>query len=130
MKKNLLVINDSKPMRFLLETIFQKKYQVTCVPNAFNAMYELTGDNQVEVIIVDLDFHEKESWNFLHHVSSSSLYGSIPMIVLGSNNDEQTKIKCMELGVVKYFNKPFHPIYLMETVDTLMGSINMRSISV
>lgn len=129
MKKTLLVVNDNKPMCFLMQTIFQKKYTVICVPNAFNAMYELGRDTQIEVIIVDLDFHVKESWNFIQHINSSSLYGNIPVIVIGSDNEEQTKIKCMELGVIKYFLKPFHPINLIEAVDTLMGSINVKSIT-
>jgi PleD family two-component response regulator len=128
MKKTLLVINDNKAMRFLLQTIFHKKYKVVCVPNAFSAMYELTKDAQIEVVIVDLDFHQKESWNFIQHVGSSNLYGSIPMIVIGSSNEEEIKIKCMELGVIKYFLKPFHPINLIEAVDTLMGSISVKSI--
>jgi DNA-binding response OmpR family regulator len=128
MKKTLLVINDNKAMRFLLETIFHKKYKVACVPNAFSAMYELTKDSQIDVVIVDLDFYENENWNFIHHLGSSSLYGNIPVIVIGSSNEEQINIRCLELGVIKYFLKPFHPINLMEAVDTLMGSINVKSI--
>lgn len=130
MKKTLLVVIENKPMRFLFETIFHKKYKVSSVPNAFNAMGELNQDSNIEVIIIDTDYDGPQAWNFIQHVSSSSLYGNIPIIVVGSKNDEQIKIKCMELGVVKYYAKPFHPINLMETVDTLMGSINVKSISI
>lgn len=128
MKKTLLVVNENRPMRFLLETIFHRKYRVTCVPNAFSAISELNRDTSIEAVIVDIDFFPKESWGLIQHISSSNLLGSIPVIVIGTANDEETRIQCMEYGVVKYYAKPFHPINLMETVDTLMGSIDVKSI--
>ncbi|PWT97802.1 MAG: hypothetical protein C5B52_13230 [Bacteroidetes bacterium] len=120
MRKHILAIDDSKPIRFLLQTIFRKNYKVTAVPDGYSAMYFLQHSNIPDLIVVDAELPDMKKWEFIEHLNSSSLYGNIPIIVLSTLGDEETKLNCMRLGVMAHFQKPFNPVQLIETADKVL----------
>src|SRR5215210_4499488 len=113
MKKEILAIDDSKAIRFLLQTIFGKKYKVTTSSDGCSAMYWLTKKNLPDLIIADPQLPDMENWELLEYLSSSGLYGNIPRIVLSSLNREETEKKCAEFDVKDFFMKPFNPQQLI-----------------
>jgi CheY-like chemotaxis protein len=122
MKKQILAIDDSKAIRFLLQTVLGKEYQVITVPDGYSAMYYLTHRSQPDLIIADPQLPDMENWELIQQLSSSGLYGDIPMVVLSGLDNKETELKCMELGVVKYYMKPFNPVELMASIGELVNS--------
>ncbi len=120
MRKHILAIDDSKPIRFLLQTIFRKNYKVTTVPDGYSAMYFLQHSDIPDLIIADAELPDMKKWEFIEHLNTSSLYGNIPVMVFSTLGEEETKINCMRLGVMAYFMKPFNPVHLMETADKVL----------
>src|SRR5258708_38175718 len=110
MKKEILAIDDSKAIRFLLQTVLGKEYQMITMPDGCSAMYWLSKKNLPDLIIVDPQLPDMENWELIQQLSSSGIYGAIPVIVLSGLEKEETELKCMEYGVVKYFLKPFNPV--------------------
>jgi len=53
MKKQILAIDDSKAIRFLLQTVLGKEYHVVTVPDGYSAMYYLAHRNRPDLIIAD-----------------------------------------------------------------------------
>lgn len=118
MRKHLLAIDDSKPIRFLLHTVFKKDYQVTTVPDGYSALYFLQNQsNHPDLIIVDAELPDMQQWEFLEHLTSSSLYNHIPFIVLSNLDEENTKMNCIRLGALDYFKKPFNPVEMIDVVN-------------
>jgi DNA-binding response OmpR family regulator len=56
----------------------------------------------------------------IKQISSSGMFGHIPLVVLSGLDRPQTESKCRELGVAGYFMKPFNPVDMLETVNALM----------
>ena len=131
MKKQILAIDDSKAIRFLLQTVLGKEYQVITVPDGYSAMYYLSHRNPPDLIIADPQLPDMENWELIQQLSSSGLYGDIPVIVLSGLDKVETEMKCMEHGVVDYFLKPFNPVVLLSAIDSLVksGGLN-KSLSV
>jgi len=122
MKKQILAIDDSKAIRFLLQTVLGKEYNVITVPDGYSAMYYLTHRQMPDLIIADPQLPDMENWELIQQLSSSGMYGDIPLIVLSGLDKKETELKCMEYGVVKYFVKPFNPVDLMIAVSDLVKS--------
>jgi DNA-binding response OmpR family regulator len=59
MKKQILAIDDSKAIRFLLQTILSKDYQVITMPDGCSAMYWLSKKNLPDLIIADPQYFLK-----------------------------------------------------------------------
>ena len=122
MKKQILAIDDSKAIRFLLQTVLGREYQVVTVPDGYSAMYYLSHRSQPDLIIVDPQLPDMENWELIQQLSSSGLYGDIPLVVLSGVDNKETESKCLEYGVVKYFMKPFNPVDLMTAISELVQS--------
>ena len=121
MKKHILAVDDSKAIRFLLQTVLGKDYQVVTVPDGYSAMYYLSNRTQPDLIIVDPQLPDMENWELVQQLASSGMYGDIPLVVLSGLEAKETDFKCGEHGVLKYFMKPFNPVELVEAIQGLVS---------
>lgn len=122
MKKLILAIDDSKAIRFLLQTVLGKDYQVVTAPDGCSAMYWLSKKNFPDLIITDAQLPDMENWELVEQLSTSGLYKNIPMLVLSSLDKNETMAKCDQYGVTGFFNKPFNPMELLENVNRIAQS--------
>ena len=122
MKKQILAIDDSKAIRFLLQTVLGKEYHVVTVPDGYSAMYYLSHRAQPDLIIADPQLPDMENWELVQQLSSSGMYGEIPVLVLSGLDVKETEEKCIEYGVVRHFLKPFNPVELMGAIQQLVKS--------
>ena len=120
MKKQILAVDDSKAIRYLLQTVLGQDYHVITVPDGFSAVYYLSNRSQPDLIIVDPQLPDMENWELIQQLSTSGMHGGIPVVVLSALAQQETELKCMEYGVVRYFMKPFNPIELLDAVRDLV----------
>jgi CheY-like chemotaxis protein len=120
MKKQILAVDDSKAIRFLLQTVLGKEYQVVTVPDGCSAMYWLSKRNFPHLIIADPQLPDMENWELIQQLSSSGIYNSIPVVALSGLSQSETELKCMEYGVQKFFLKPFNPVELVTAINELI----------
>ncbi|HEY4334709.1 MAG TPA: response regulator [Puia sp.] len=121
MKKQILAIDDSKAIRFLLQTVLGRDYQVVTVPDGYSAMYYLSHREHPDLIIADPQLPDMENWELVQQLASSGMYGDIPLVVLSGLEAKETDAKCVEHGVLKYFMKPFNPVELVESIQGLVN---------
>jgi CheY-like chemotaxis protein len=122
MKKQILAVDDSKAIRYLLQTVLGRDYHVVTVPDGYSAMYYLSKREKPHLIVVDPQLPDMENWELIEQLSSSGLHGDIPMLVLSALDFEETSVRCKEFGAIRYFLKPFNPIELINVVRGLVTS--------
>jgi CheY-like chemotaxis protein len=122
MKKQILAIDDSKAIRFLLQTVLGRDYQVVTVPDGYSAMYYLSHREHPDLIIVDAQLPDMDNWELIEQLSSSGMYGDIPLVVLSGVDAKETEAKCVEHSVLKYFMKPFNPVELVDAIQGLVSN--------
>ncbi|MEO6915508.1 MAG: response regulator [Chitinophagaceae bacterium] len=122
MNKQILVIDDSKAIRYLLQTVLGKNYKVTTASDAASAMFWLTKKNLPGLIIADPQLPDTTDWEMIQYLSTSGLYGNIPIIALSALDKKETLHYCKEFGVKQFFIKPFNPIELIKMVDHLTAN--------
>lgn len=121
MKQQILVIEDSKAIRFLLKTIFGKKYEVILTEDGCSAMHWLSKKHLPDLIIANPQLPDMRNWELIEHVTSSGVYGAIPLIALSSLDKAETQLICEDLGIEKFFLKPFNPVDLLHAVELLIA---------
>ncbi|MDX2047937.1 MAG: response regulator [Chitinophagaceae bacterium] len=126
MRKEILVIDDSKAIRFLLHTILKKHYKVTSVPDGLSAMYYLRKGNNPHLIILDPDLPDLPDWELVKQLSASGIYGATPLIVISNQDDDLTKANCLKYNVFEYYLKPFNPVNLLEAIDNILIGNTLR----
>jgi DNA-binding response OmpR family regulator len=128
MKKQILAVDDSKAIRFLLQTVLGKEYQIVTVPDGCSAMHWLSKRNSPDLIIADPQLPDMENWELVNQLSSSGMYGSIPILVLSALDKAETELKCLEYGVAEYFLKPFNPVDLLHKIHHLIRDNKLENI--
>jgi two-component system chemotaxis response regulator CheY len=114
-KKTILVVDDSAPMRILLEAMLGHKYKVFAATDGLVATMWLSNGNMPDMIITDIQMPNIDGWQLTKNLSGNALYSDIPIIVLtGMDLNNNTPIYP---NVARVMNKPFDPVRLIEIVD-------------
>ncbi|HEY4290867.1 MAG TPA: response regulator [Puia sp.] len=127
MKRQILAIDDSKAIRFLLQTVLGKSYHVVTVPDGYSAMYYLSNRELPDLIIADPQLPDMEEWELIAQLSTSGLYGDIPLIVLSGLDVAETEAKSMQYGAVKHFSKPFNPVDLVYFLKNMVKNDSIKA---
>ena len=122
MKKQILAVDDSKAIRFLLQTVLGKTYQVITVPDGCSAMHWLSRRNFPNLIIADPQLPDLENWELIQQLKTSGIYKNIPVMVLSGLGVSETEEKCKSFQVQNYFMKPFNPVDLVNAVQQLIDN--------
>jgi len=122
MKKQILVIDDSKAIRFLLQTVLNKKYNVVAMPDGYSAMHWLSRKNFPDMIIADPQLPDMENWELIQQLSLNGIYNAIPMMVLSGMDKTETEANCAKYSVSGFFMKPFNPLDLVNEIDSMFQS--------
>lgn len=123
MNTYVLSINGNRAMNYILKTGFGSKYKVITVSNVYEASQELKRNNNIDMILVDVDYQTEECVDFVQHLNSSIMY-SKPVILLGSSHNKAIAEKLEGAKDVReLFIKPFDPINLSKSID---GYVSMN----
>jgi CheY-like chemotaxis protein len=117
MKPTILAVDDSKAIRFLLQTIFSKRYQIVTAADTVSAMYWLSKKNYPDLIISESTLPDTADWEFIANLKSSVLYKDIPLIVVSSAGQAEADAQCRKYGLDHFFSKPFKPAEILELVN-------------
>ena len=115
MKKKILVVDDEKSIRLLLENFLSQNFDVVAINNGHDALVWLEG-NLPDLIISDIQMPEMDGYDFLVNVRQRGFTKHTPFIMLSARSESKERIKCYKLGAQDYLTKPFNPEELEEVV--------------
>ncbi|XP_025797975.1 two-component response regulator EHD1-like isoform X2 [Panicum hallii] len=100
----LVIDNNSSYLKVMEELLIKCSYKVTIYNNVREAMSSIYGNQQtVDLIICDLFFPTEDSLLILQEVTSKF---DIPTIIMSSNGDTSTVMKCITNGASDFLIKP------------------------
>jgi DNA-binding response OmpR family regulator len=122
MKKEILAIDDSKAVRFLLQSILSREYRVVTMPDGHSAMYWLSRGNRPDLIIADPQLPDMPDWELVRKLAPGYTACHSDLLVLSGLKDGETRNKCMEFGVKTYLLKPFYPSVLLFSINRMLSA--------
>jgi DNA-binding response OmpR family regulator len=108
-KRNILIIDDEKSIRFVLENTLKDEFNVMSFSDGIEGLSYLENGNIPDLIICDLMMPQVDGFSFLKKIRNSGFFDNIPVIILSGNDESKDKIKCFEMGADDYVAKPFNP---------------------
>lgn len=103
--KKLLVVDDSVTTRTLTKNILSMEgFNVETVFNPVEAFKKLK-QTHYDVIITDIEMPEMSGIEFLEKLKEDKLKSNIPVIVMSSNTENETREKAKSLGAVNFVEK-------------------------
>ena len=115
-KKKVLVIDDEKSIRFIIENTLKNEFDVVSFSGGQEGLDYLEAGNFPDMIICDLMMPELSGFDFLERIKSSGFFDDIPIMILSGREWSKDKIRCFELGAEDYVVKPFSPSELIARI--------------
>lgn len=121
-RREILVVEDNADLRIYLSQILSPSFQVKTVQNGQEALSYLQASKQhyPALVISDLMMPLMDGFELLSKLRETSIFSSLPFIMLTARTDLQDKLKALRIGVDDYLVKPFMEEELLARVDNLL----------
>ena len=115
MRHKILIVDDEKSIRLLLQNFLSKTYVVESKSDGVDAL-ELLEDNLPDLIICDVQMPNMDGYLFLEKVRQRGFTKHTPVIMLSGVESSKERVKCYRLGAQDFLAKPFNPEELAEVI--------------
>lgn len=120
--KQILIVDDSATMRRMVMASLRhlKDVIINEASNGLEAIEHLVIA-PVNLMILDLNMPDMHGLEVIQFVRSHQNYRDIPIIVLTTRGDDDSKSAVLNAGASYYLTKPFHPQILAEQALKLLN---------
>jgi putative two-component system response regulator len=124
--KHILVVDDVPSNLKFAEQLLDGKFKLTFVISGAQALKYLQK-NKPDLILLDINMPEMDGFETIKHIKEIPEADKIPIIFLTSECDNQTEIKCFNLGAVDYIRKPFVTEIMLSRINTQLELNSYRT---
>ena len=120
-KKTLLIIDDTKPIRILIWKTFDKEYNVLMEAKVSQALetVRLRHDN-IDLIILDYEMPEMNGDVLYSHIRKYC--PEVPVIILSGSLSESRIARMRALGIKQFLSKPVNIKRLREEIGKIISN--------
>lgn len=117
---NILLIEDDQQLRGYLEQRLAEKYNVYAASDGEEGLIK-AEKIYPQLIITDLIMPNRSGLDVCRSLRQNFKTSHIPIIMIsGTGDDNQHKIKALEFGANVFIDKPFHIDYLLQQAETIL----------
>ncbi len=121
----VMVIDDSKTDLLIAEKALEGNYRVLVEQSSKHALeYMRTASKLPSLILLDIDMHGMNGFEFYSKMASEPKLKDIPVIFVSGLTDTATELEAYQLGAVDYMEKPFVPEILKKKVALHIGIVD------
>jgi two-component system chemotaxis response regulator CheY len=119
---NVLIIDDSRTTRmFYRETLESAGFDVDEAMNGLEGL-EKTMLSSFDLLIVDINMPKMDGLTFLGQLRRRAEIGSVPAIVISTQDRPEDRARAHAAGANVYFVKPIDPKVLVEYGRLMTGA--------
>lgn len=105
-KSRILVVDDDAINLYVAQKILSSRYEVDTVSSGEDALKHLEN-TKVDLILLDIRMPKMDGFEFMTLTKEHPIFKDIPIICLTSDDEQQSEVKCFELGAADFIAKPF-----------------------
>jgi two-component system chemotaxis response regulator CheY len=119
--RNILVVDDSPTIRRMVLASLRGMQGVSFqeAGTGLEAIERLAL-GPVNLMVVDLNMPDMHGLELLRFVRQNDRFQSIPVIILTTKSDEESRRDAMHAGATAYMTKPFEPARLVEQAKAIL----------
>ncbi|CAB3736543.1 MULTISPECIES: response regulator [Achromobacter] len=120
MTATILVADDSTTMRMIVQaTLTGAGWNVLTACNGQEAL-EVAMANPVDLVVSDWNMPVKGGLELIQGLREEDRYMDVPVLVLTTEDDVDSKMAARDLGVCGWLSKPVDPDVLVELATELL----------
>ena len=109
--KQILIVDDSPTIRRMVRASLLRFFPSVEFVEAASGLeaIERLAVSTISLLVLDLNMPDMHGLEVLQFVRSHQKYRQVPIIVLTTRGDEQSRAAAMQAGATVYLTKPFSP---------------------
>lgn len=120
MAATILVADDSATMRMIVQaTLTGAGWKVLTASNGQEAL-EMARAHPVDLVVSDWNMPVKGGLELIQGLREEDRYMDVPVLVLTTEDDVDSKMAARDLGVCGWLSKPVDPDVLVELATELL----------
>lgn len=123
--KILIVEDESKIASLLKEAINEYFYSVVIAKDGEEGLKRFKT-NKPDIVITDIMMPKTNGLEMT--IKIKELDELVPIIILSAHSDKEKLLKAIDIGINKYFIKPFDPDEVLEHINKIAPTLNKRKI--
>lgn len=117
--KKILIVDDQKGIRLLLNEVFSKEgYKVYQAANGMEAL-NLIDREAIDGVMLDMKIPGMDGIEILKRIREKNL--QLPVFMMTAFEGEEILTEANQLGIAKYFRKPFNILDVRDEVNTILN---------
>ena len=109
---SVLIVDDVEANRDVLSRRLKEQgYTVTAVQDGRRALAELRAA-PFDLVLLDIMMPEMDGYEVLQILKADEVLRHIPVIMISALGEQDSVVRCIEMGAEDYLPKPFNPILL------------------
>lgn len=111
----VLLIDDSKLIRFSAQKILGNDFDIVLAEDGEAGWAQLESDPGIRVVFTDLSMPNLDGFGLLERVrgATDARIRDMPVIVVTSGEESETRQKAFDLGATDFITKPFDSVNLL-----------------
>ncbi|WP_020606876.1 response regulator [Spirosoma spitsbergense] len=126
---HLLVVEDDSFIRKVLRQTLKYDFEVTTKENGIEGVSWLEAGNPVDIILSDIQMPHMDGKGLITMLRASPVFKRVPIIILSSLTDSETRIACLNMGADDYIIKPFNPLEVKTKINTVLRRLEYNPLS-
>ncbi len=124
MSNLVLVVDDSPAVRkFVAFTLRMVGCRVIEAMDGQDGLEQLARHPDTALIVTDLNMPNMDGLSLIRSLRESATFGTVPIIILSSEQDAPVREESLTAGANAYLVKPFSPGALQEAVEPFLGPL-------
>ncbi|HEY7525674.1 MAG TPA: response regulator [Candidatus Limnocylindria bacterium] len=125
-----LVVDDSAVnRRLLVRRLESLGLQVLEAENGRQALERLAdGDSRVDVVLLDVLMPELDGYGTLAAMKADERLRHIPVLIVSGVEEQDSVVRCIELGATDYLTKPINPSILAARINASLAAKRLHDL--
>ena len=117
-----LVVDDSDAMRRNLIAALRRmgRFSIDEAQDGVDAL-KLLAQSTYDLVLTDINMPRMDGLKLVNHNRQSAANGSVPIVVITTENAQEDRQRAMTLGATAYLVKPVQAKDVVQTVSDLLG---------
>lgn len=120
-RKSILIVDDTKVDRALISKLFKNEYALIEATNGKEALESIYQNiDSLVMVLLDLIMPVMNGFELLRYMRESKLLERIPVVMITSEDSQESEVKALMLGASDIIRKPFNAYVVKQRVCNIL----------
>jgi signal transduction histidine kinase/ligand-binding sensor domain-containing protein/DNA-binding response OmpR family regulator len=117
----VVVVDDDDELREYLRSELHPYYHVSTYPNGRVALTKII-EEVPDLVITDVRMPEMDGFELLHRLKNNNITSHIPVMVLSSETEAESRVTGFNKGADAYVDKPFSMEEMLSRIESMLAN--------